>query len=211
MGKFEIISKGEGALLKINAQPGEVYQTEGGSMVAMDPTFQMKSTGGSLGKMIGRSLAGESLFMQYYKATAEGELLLAPKFSGDIQGVKMEGNRVLRVSNGNFLACSQNVKIEMKTRAKGMMGSGEGLIGLVAEGEGILFTNSCGSAYKKSLAEGEKYVVDSNHLIMWDDSLTVTTELAGGLTNSILGGEGLVAKFIGPGEIWIQTRNYRTK
>lgn len=210
MGKFKIISQGSGALLEITAQPGEIYQTEGGAMVAMDPTFQMKSSGGSLGKMLGRSFSGESALMQYYKATAEGVLLLAPKFNGDIQGIKIEKDRAIRISNGNFLACSQGVKIDVKARVKGSFATGEGLLGLVASGEGMLFTNSCGSAYKKELKPGEKFVVDSNHLIMWDESLKVTTELAGGIANSILSGEGLVAKFVGPGEIWIQTRSYRT-
>lgn len=211
MKKFEILSKGDGAILKINAQEGEIYQTEGGAMVAMSPTFQMKSTGGSLGKMLGRSLSGESAFMQYYKATTPGELLLAPKFNGDIHGLKIEEGRVIRISNGNFLACTQGVNIDIKARTKGMMGSGEGLLSLTASGEGALFVSSCGSVYKKSLLAGEKYVVDSNHLVMWDDSLELSTELAGGIANSILSGEGLVAKFIGPGEVWIQTRGYRSK
>ena len=209
MPKFEIISKGESAMLKINAEAGEVYQTEGGAMVCMDPVFQTKTTGGGLGKMLGRGLSGESMFMQYYKATSNGEILLAPKSNGDIQGVRLDGNRSITISNGNFLACSQCVNIESKIKARGMIGSGEGLVGLVASGNGYLFTNSCGSVYKKVLDEGEHYVVDSGHLIMWDTSLKVSSELAGGIANSILSGEGVVAKFTGPGEIWIQTRSER--
>ncbi|MEG0672114.1 AIM24 family protein [Clostridium sp.] len=50
-------------------------------------------------------------------------------------------------------------------------------------------------------------MVDSNHLVLWDSNLNYSTELISGFFGSIAGGEGFVCKFVGPGTIWIQTRN----
>ncbi|MGL5347534.1 MAG: AIM24 family protein, partial [Peptostreptococcaceae bacterium] len=79
--------------------------------------------------------------------------------------------------------------------------------GLRTSGSGTLFVNSCGSIHKIILTEGQQYIVDSSHLVLWDNDMEFTTELAGGgLASSFFSGEGFVAKFTGPGEIWIQTR-----
>lgn len=69
--------------------------------------------------------------------------------------------------------------------------------------------NKYGNDWANSLynKNGEKYIVDSSHLVLWDSNMDYYTELAGkNIATSIFGGEGFVANFTGPGEIWIQTR-----
>lgn len=206
--KFELLCQGDSRVLKINAEKGEIYRVEAGSMIAMTPTFDLKVKAGSIGKMFGRVMSGESALLQEYVAIDEGELLLAPKASGDITMVNIDSSREYRISNGNFLACTEGIILETKAKVKGIFGSGEGIFGLRAKGEGTLFVNSCGSIYKINLNENEEYIVDSTHLVLWDNNMKFSTELAGnGLASSFLSGEGLVAKFVGPGTIWIQTRN----
>ena len=85
--------------------------------------------------------------------------------------------------------------------------SGEGLIQMEASGQGTLFISAYGAIHKKELEPGETYIVDSNHLVLWDSNLRYSTELVSGFLSSIAGGEGLVCKFQGPGTVWIQTRN----
>lgn len=207
MEKFELLYEGDSRLLKINAIRGETFRVEAGSMIAMTPTFELKMKTGGVGKMFGRMLSGESAFIQEYKAKDEGELLLAPMFSGDIQKIELDGSKEYRISNGNFLACTDGVDLETKARVKGIFGSGEGIFTLKAVGRGTLFVNSCGAVHKIMLGVGQSYIVDSSHLVLWDNKMDYSTELAGkGIANSLLSGEGFVAKFTGPGELWIQTR-----
>lgn len=204
--KFELLCQGDSRILKINAQAGDNFTIEAGSMLSMTPTFNMNIVANSFGKMLGRALSGESALLQKYTARENGELILAPTYSGDIMAVEV-GQNQYRISNGNFLACESSVELDVKARVKGIFGTGEGLFALNTSGQGALFVNACGSIYKKELQAGEEYIVDSGHLVLWDKNMTYSTELAGGsLGKSMLSGEGLVAKFVGPGEIWMQTR-----
>lgn len=205
--KFELLCQGDSRILKINANRGEAYIVEAGSMVAMTPSFDLNVKAGGLGKMLGRVMSGESALLQEYRAYEDGELLLAPTASGDITKIYLDGSKSLRISNGNFLACTEGISLETKARVKGIFGSGEGLFGLRTKGSGTLFVNSCGSIHKINLNYGQEYIVDSSHLVLWDNDMEYSTELAAkGLASSFFSGEGFVARFKGPGEIWIQTR-----
>ncbi|MDZ7548757.1 AIM24 family protein [Clostridium perfringens] len=44
-------------------------------------------------------------------------------------------------------------------------------------------------------------------MVLWDSRMKYSVEFMSGVFSSIAGGEGLVCKFEGPGELWIQTRN----
>lgn len=204
--KFELLCQGDSRLLKINGEKGDSFFIETGAMAAMTPTWNLNVKTGGLSKVFGRMLTGESVLLQKYTATDNGELLLAPAYSGDILGVKV-GDKQYRISNGCFLACSSDVNIETKARLKGVFGTGEGFFSLNTSGEGILFVNSCGSLHRIHLEPGEEYIVDSGHLVLWDRNMEFSTKLAGGgIAKSIFSGEGFVANFVGPGDIWIQSR-----
>ncbi|RAP50234.1 MAG: hypothetical protein BZ138_06840, partial [Methanosphaera sp. rholeuAM270] len=45
---------------------GEAMKTEKGSMIWMDPVFQMETSGGGIGKMFSKALSGESMFQNIY-------------------------------------------------------------------------------------------------------------------------------------------------
>lgn len=203
---FDLLCQGDSRLLRINGQPGERYFIEPGAMVGMSPTWKLNIRTGGITKMFGRVLTGESVLLQEYKAIGQGELLLAPVHNGDILGVRV-GEKQYRISNHNFLACTGGVSLKAQARVKGIFGTGEGLFSLNTEGEGILFVNSCGALHRISLKEGEEYIIDSGHLVLWDKNMKYSTKLAGGgIAKSVFSGEGFVASFIGPGDIWLQTR-----
>ena len=55
--------------------------------------------------------------------------------------------------------------------------------------------------------DGE-YIVDSGHIVAFEESLDFTITKAGSSwLHSILGGEGLVCKFRGRGRVWMQSHN----
>lgn len=205
--KFELLYGNTNKVLKINAVAGDVYIVESGAMVSMSDIFEMKSKTGSLGKTLGRMFSGESMFIQKFTARKNGELLLAPKYLGDIEIVNLDGSKNYRLGRSSFLASTSGIEINTKSGGLNGMFSGEGLIQMEASGVGELFISSYGAIHKKEIEPMETYIVDSNHLVLWDSNLRYKTELVSGLFGSIAGGEGLVCKFTGPGTIWIQTRN----
>lgn len=205
--KFELLYGNTNKILKINADRGETYVLEAGAMVSMSSTFEMKAKTGGIGKTLGRMFSGEAMFRQYFTATDSGELLLAPKFLGDIEKIEMDGTKGFRLGKSSFLAST--LGIEVKTKSGGLNGmlSGEGIIQMEASGVGTLFISAYGAIHEKEIASGETYIVDSNHLVLWESKMKYTTKLASGIFASIAGGEGLVCEFTGPGTLWIQTRN----
>lgn len=207
MGQFELLYGDTNKIVKIQANQGEKYMVEAGAMVAMDDVFDVKARTGGLGKTLGRMFSGESMFVQQFIAKQAGELLLAPQFLGDIEQVEMDGTTNYRLGKSSFLASGGDIELRTKSGGLNGMFSGEGLIQMEATGHGTLLVSAYGAIHKKVLQAGETYVVDSGHLVLWDSNMRYSTELMSGLFGSIAGKEGLVCKFVGPGTIWIQTRN----
>ncbi|MCH2155348.1 MAG: AIM24 family protein [Opitutales bacterium] len=69
----------------------------------------------------------------------------------------------------------------------------------------MLWFGAYGGIVEKEL-DGE-YIVDTAHLVAYDESVKIRLQWAGGLLSSIFGGEGLVTRLEGKGRIWIQTRS----
>ena len=57
------------------------------------------------------------------------------------------------------------------------------------------------------LAAGEVMTLDTGHVVAFDESVQYAVRKAGRWKSTILGGEGLVTDFTGPGRVWYQTRN----
>lgn len=62
----------------------------------------------------------------------------------------------------------------------------------------------------RELSEGEHYILDTGHLVAYEDSASYTLKKAAkGLFSTLASGEGMVCDFTGPGKIWVQTRNLK--
>lgn len=168
--------------------------------------IETKAEGGLL-KSLGRAvLGGESFFQNFYRAPAQGgEVTLAPELPGDIILIEMGGEKLM-VQAGSYLASEAGVEINAKVSLKAFMAA-EGIAVLEASGAGKLLVSSYGAIYEKSLAAGEKYVVDSSHLVAFDASMGVQPKPVGGLKSTIFSGEGFVVELTGPGRVMIQTRS----
>ena len=82
------------------------------------------------------------------------------------------------------------------------------VIMLQVTGTGVLLVSSFGAIHRKTLRAGERYVVDTGHLVAWEGQMQYELRKATkSFFRSMLSGEGIVAEFTGPGEILIQTRN----
>lgn len=194
------------AVLKV--QPNERVRTDSGAMVSYSAgmTIETKAEGGLL-KSLGRAvLGGESFFQNFWKAGPEGgEVTLAPDLPGDIVAIEMTGNPLM-IQSGSYLASEAGIDLSTKLSGKAFK-AGEGVAMLEASGTGKLLVSSYGAIFEKIIGVGEKYYVDTTHLVAFDANIEVQTKAVGGMKSTIFSGEGLVVEMTGPGRLYIQTRS----
>ncbi len=111
------------------------------------------------------------------------EVLHQPSFS--LAVLQLQAEQAIQAEAGAMVSMSANV--ELQSQMKG------GLFGAI---------------HRKRLQPGERYVVDTGHLVAWEGTTQYTLrKAASGFFRSMMSGEGIVAEFTGPGELLIQTRN----
>ncbi|MBY6277934.1 TIGR00266 family protein [Symbiobacterium thermophilum] len=190
--------------------PGEEVQAEPGAMVAMSSTVELETEvkGGFLGAL-GRSvLGGESFFTSRYRARGgPGELALAPTLPGDIGYVELRGE-TFYLKSGAYLAADPDLAVDSRWGgARGFFGSG-GLFLLRVQGTGGLLFTAYGALHEKELAPGERYRVDTGHVVGFSEGLNFAVRKAArGWFSTLASGEGLVCEFTGPGRVYLQTRS----
>ncbi|MBN1799598.1 MAG: TIGR00266 family protein [Spirochaetales bacterium] len=197
--------------LRVQLGAGESIKAEAGAMVSMSNTLELqsKATGKGVFGTLKAAVGGEALFASLYTASGgAGELLLAPPVPGDILKIDLSGS-TLFAQGGAYLAGSPELELSTKGSFKAMF-SGEGLFLQVISGTGTLFLSSYGSILEKSLASGENYIVDTGHIIAFEESVQYKLKKAAkGIFSTLASGEGLVCEYSGPGKLWIQTRNLK--
>jgi uncharacterized protein (TIGR00266 family) len=104
------------------------------------------------------------------------------------------------------MACETSIELNAKISMKAFVAA-EGISMLEATGTGTLLVSSYGAIYEKTLGAGEKYTVDTTHLVAFDATMDVQRKTVGGLKSTLFSGEGLVVEMTGPGMIYIQTRS----
>jgi uncharacterized protein (TIGR00266 family) len=205
----EILYRPSYSLAVVKLNPNETLQVEGGAMVSMTPNLKLetKAKGGILKSLARSVLGGESFFMNTYTAPSEGgEITLAPALPGDVQLMELQ-NEVLMVQSGSYVASSQGINVDTKWGgAKTFFGS-EGLIMLKVSGTGTLIVSSYCAIHPVELAAGQKYVVDTGHLVTFEDRLDFKVQKVAGWKSTLFSGEGLVVELTGPGKLTLQTRS----
>ena len=171
--QVEILYRPSYSVARVTLDRKEKIQAESGAMVAMSPDMEMETQakGGFL-KSISRSMfGGESFFMNTYTGEKDGDrILLAPPLPGDIAVVEMQGDSLL-VQSGSYLASSEGIQVDTKwSGAKTFFGS-EGLIMLRISGTGTLIVSSYGAIHPLELNAGERFVVDTGHLVTFEEQV----------------------------------------
>ena len=206
--EYDIKYRPSFALLELDVDPGEAVRAEAGAMVSHSEGLSVETgaSGGLLGSLKRSVLGGESFFQNTFSAETAGTVTLAPPLPGDVVRQDLVDDRLL-VQSGSFLAADD--AIEMDTAfggAKSFFGS-EGLFLLELEGTGPAFLSSYGAIHEVDLAEGERYTVDTGHIVAFEDTADFSVERVGGLKSTLFSGEGLVCRFRGPGRVWLQSRS----
>ena len=181
-------------------------------MIAMSGDMQITTTThkkggkGSVLKAMKRMLAGENFFLNHFTAGPQGgELYLGTNLSGDMMQYPLQGENLI-VQGGSFVACEPQVEIDLGWQGFKSLLSGEGVFWVNLKGTGKVIVNSFGAIYPVAV-DGE-YIVDTGHIVAFNETLDFTLTKAGkSWFSSFLGGEGLVCKFQGRGTVWCQSHN----
>lgn len=197
------------ALAVVQLQPEQAVCAEAGAMVSMSSNVELYAElkGGVFGALK-RAVGGESAFVSTFTAKGgPGEVTFAPGAPGDVAGIEIQ-NQAFCVQSSSYLAGDTSLVVDTKFGGAKSFFGGEGLFVLHVSGTGLLLVSSFGAIHRKLLAPGERYVVDTGHLVAWEAQMQYSLrKAASGYFRSFLSGEGMVAEFSGPGEILIQTRN----
>jgi len=206
---YEVLHQPSFSLAVIKLQAEQSIQAEAGAMVSMSANMELQSQmkGGLFGA-IKRAAGGESAFVSTFTARGgPGEVTFAPGAPGDIAAIELS-NQSFFVQSTSYLAGDASLTVDTKWGGAKSFFGGEGLFVMLVQGQGLLLVSSFGAIHRKRLQAGERYVVDTGHLVAWEGTTQYTLrKAAAGFFCSMMSGEGIVAEFAGPGELLIQTRN----
>ncbi|MGW7754985.1 TIGR00266 family protein [Streptomyces violaceusniger] len=197
------------AAARIALAEGESIRAQAGAMMATSTGVEVeaKSEGGLFQGLKRSVLGGESMFVSQLTAGAGGGWVdLAARLPGDLTAIDVEGG--LNLARGAWLGSSEGVDIDTKWGGlRNLVGSEGGFL-VQAEGKGQVLASCYGALDLVELKPDEGIVLDSGHMVAFDDGVSFTTRKASrGLMNTLKSGEGLVFEFTGPGRLWTQSRN----
>jgi uncharacterized protein (TIGR00266 family) len=207
--KTEILYRPAYSLAIVNLDPNESILAESGAMVSMsaDLGMETKASGGFLKSLARAALGGESFFMNTFTASPRGGMIsLAPSLPGDVIELTLT-NQTVFVQSGSYLASSTGISVDTSWGGAKTFFAHEGLILLKVGGTGNVIISSYGAIHEVELSAGEKYVVDTGHLVSFDSTINFVVRKVAGWKSTILGGEGLVVELTGPGKLTLQTRS----
>ena len=207
--KVEIKYQPSYSLAIARLDSNETIRVEAGSMVAMSAgvTLETKAAGGLLASLKRSVLGGESFFVNTYQAPPSGgEIMLAPPLPGDLAVIDLKGESLL-VQSGDYVASSQGIEVDTKFGGAKTFFASEGLFLLKCSGTGMLILSSYGAIHERMLTPGEKFTVDTGHLVAFPEGIGFVVRAVGGLKSTLFSGEGLVVDLTGPGKVLMQTRS----
>lgn len=207
--RAEILYRPSYSMAVVDLSPFEEIRVESGSMVSMTEGMTLKTgVEGGLLRSLSRSLfGGESFFMNVFQAPSMGgQVNLAPTLPGDMMILEMRGESLL-VQGGSYIASSGGVEVDTSWGGAKTFFASEGLIMLRARGEGLLFLSSYGAIHPIDLAPGQRYTIDTGHLVSFSEGMHFDVRAIGGVRSTLFSGEGLVVDLTGPGRVYMQTRS----
>jgi uncharacterized protein (TIGR00266 family) len=196
--------------LAAELQPGQVIYSDTGAMSWMTNSVNMNTTSsGGLGGMFKRAVSGASVFIIDYAAQGEpGLAAFTTDFPGKIIPIELETGQSIVMHKHAFLCAEKSVTLDVFfTRKLGTaMFGGEGFVLQKLTGPGVAFGELDGDAVEYSLKPGEVMRVEPGHVAMFESTVGFDIQMIRGMTNILLGGEGLfLATLTGPGRIWLHS------
>jgi uncharacterized protein (TIGR00266 family) len=207
--QVEILASPSFSFASITIAPAAAVHVEAGAMAAYSDGVEVetKARGGMLAGLRRSVLGGESFFINTFRAPGGGQVSVAPALPGDMTMVRLDGSQPLLVQSGSWIASDPDIEVDTTWGGAKTFFSGEGLFLLKCTGSGDLLMSSYGAILTRTLGAGEGFTLDTGHVVAFDETVTYEVHKAGNWKTTVLGGEGLVTRFVGPGRLWLQTRN----
>ena len=196
-------------LIEFTLNRGEKVTAEAAAMVFMRGNIITETRmrkGGFLKSLKAAALGGESFFVNEFIAQEDGCTLgLTGNMLGDIEVIPVTDEFI--VQSGAFVGSSGDLTLDTKWQGftKGIFGSN--LFMLKTVGSGDMFVNAWGGIIKKELASGEKMILDNYQLVALSATANYRVTKHGSLKTTLFGGDALVIEIIGPGTVYLQTKN----
>jgi len=196
-------------LIEFTLNRGEKVTAEAAAMVFMRGNIITETRmrkGGFLKSLKAAALGGESFFVNEFIAQEDGCTLgLTGNMLGDIEVIPITDEFI--VQSGAFVGSSGDLTLDTKWQGftKGIFGSN--LFMLKTVGSGDMFVNAWGGIIKKELASGEKMILDNYQLVALSATANYRVTKHGSLKTTLFGGDALVIEIIGPGTVYLQTKN----
>lgn len=195
----------------LRMRTGQGFYTEVGSLSWMSDGVQMDTNLGSGGLFgaLGRVFTGESLFVVNYTTTVDGAVAtFSSDFPGKIVPINLAQGQAMIAQKDTLLVAEKSVNLSIafqKRLGAGLFG-GEGFILQKFEGPGTFFASFDGEIVEYTLQPGQRMLVDTGHLAMFEPTVGYDITMVKGIRNLLFGGEGLfLVNLTGPGRIWLQT------
>ena len=189
---------------------GERVRAESGAMMATSAgvAVEARMEGGLMKSLKRGVLGGESLFVTTFTGPDGGGWVdVAANLPGDIVQREVLPERALFIQRGSYLASESEVEIDAKWGGFKNLFGGEGGFMIRASGNGTVLLSCYGALDRVQLAPGETIVVDSGHMVAYDETVPSVLRRVSSTMTSLKSGEGFVFEFTGPGEVWTQSRN----
>jgi uncharacterized protein (TIGR00266 family) len=207
--KVDILYRPSYSMAVVELSPNEEIRVEPGAMVSMTDgmVLQTRMEGGLLKSLSRSVLGGESFFLNVFMAPPNGgQINLAPALPGDMLIMPLQNESVM-LQNGSYVASSMGIEIDAKWGGARTFFASEGLIMLRAIGTGLLIMSSYGAIHPIDLLPGQRYTIDTGHLVAFTEGMGFSVRPVGGVRSTLFSGEGLVVDLTGPGRVYMQTRS----
>ncbi len=196
-------------LIEFTLNQGEKVTAEAAAMVYIRGNIKTETRmrkGGFLKSLKAAALGGESFFVNEFIAEEDNCTLgLTGNMLGDIEVIDV--NEEFIVQSGSFVGSTTDLTLDTKWQGftKGIFGSN--LFMLKTVGKGQMFVNAWGGILKKELASGEKMILDNYQLVALSSTAGYRVTKHGSLKTTLFGGDALVIEIVGPGTVYLQTKN----
>ena len=213
MPNYTVSEEGSYRSVMVELDRGERFTSEAGAMfrasdnIEIDVTTRSRGGGGFMSG-VRRMMSGESFFLSTYRTRdgSPGEVGLAPTLAGDVVVIECSGTGGWLCAGGSYLGSSDGLSIDTQFQGFRGMFSGESLFFLDIEGRGELLVSAFGSV--KEVDVNGALIVDTGHLVAFEDSLDYTIRKASGSwLQSLLSSEGAAMHFSGQGKVYLQSHN----
>ncbi len=194
----------------VELNPGQTIYSEAGAMSWMTSSISMNThSGGGLGSMFKRAVSGASLFIIDFASTGgPGQASFSTDFPGKVLPFDLDTGQSVTMHRHAFICAEKSVSLDIAFTRKlgvGLFG-GEGFVLQRLTGPGMVFAELDGDAIEYHLQPNQVMRVEPGHVAMFESSVTFDIEMIKGMTNILMGGEGLfLATLTGPGRIWLHS------